>query len=478
MGEWTSAGLSAILHGVTAAARPSVLVIGLDCLAPDLVFDRYREQLPTFAALMDQGTWGPLRSADPPITIPAWTCMMTGVPASRLGLYGFRHRRLGSYADKYLANANHVRAPRVWDVLSRAGRSVGVLGVPQTWPPAPVNGFLVSDAPAGGSRAFTFPAELENEIERTVGRYQFDVEGFRMADPDRVLAAIAAITRQRFELFRALGTSRGGDFLMMVDMGPDRLHHLFYRHCDPAHPRHRPAHRHSGVVLDYYRLLDAELALTLRLAPADCHVLVVSDHGAQPMLGGFCLNDWLVARGYLRLKCPVPAVRDFHESLVDWSRTRAWAWGGHCGRIFLNLRGREPEGTVAPDQAPTLLQEIAHELEAELDASGRPMGNRVLRMGGSELPDPAGDHPDLIVYLGEMRWRALGSIGHADLFQLENDTGADDASHHPMGVFIHCGPGRPQGHRADLRILDVAPTILSWFNQQPVDGCDGRVLDL
>ena len=99
-------------------------------------------------------------------------------------------------------------------------------------------------------------------------------------------------------------------------------------------------------------------------------------------------------------------------------------------------------------------------------------------MGGSELPDPAGDHPDLIVYLGEMRWRALGSIGHADLFQLENDTGADDASHHPMGVFIHCGPGRPQGHRADLRILDVAPTILSWFNQQPVDGCDGRVLDL
>jgi predicted AlkP superfamily phosphohydrolase/phosphomutase len=106
------------------------------------------------------------------------------------------------------------------------------------------------------------------------------------------------------------------------------------------------------------------------------------------------------------------------------------------------------------------------------------MGNRVLRMGGPELPDPTGDHPELLVYLGEMRWRALGSIGHAGFFQQDNDTGADDASHHPMGVFIHRGPGRPQGYRADLRILDIAPTILSWFNLSPVDGCDGRVLDL
>jgi len=311
-----------------------------------------------------------------------------------------------------------------------------------------------------------------------VGRYRFDVEGFRMADPDRVLDAIRAITCQRFELFRALSASRGGDFLMMADMGPDRIHHLFYRHCDPAHPRHRPGHRHTDVVLDFYRLLDAELARTLQGVPAECHVLVVSDHGAQPMLGGFCLNDWLIARGWLRLKQPVPAVRDFHEGLVDWPNTRAWAWGGHCGRIFLNLRGREPDGTVAPEQASAVLDEIAQALEAQQDPSGRLMGNRVLRLGGPELPDPAGDPPDLLVYLGDMRWRALGSIGHTDIFQQENDTGADDASHHPMGVFIHRGPGRPQGHRAGLRLLDVSPTILSWFGLASVDGCEGRVLDL
>jgi predicted AlkP superfamily phosphohydrolase/phosphomutase len=463
---------------VLAATSPSVLVIGLDCLSPELVFDRYREQLPTFAALMRDGTWGPLASSDPPITIPAWACMMTGVPASRLGLYGFRHRRLGSYSEKYSANATHVRVPRVWDTLSIAGRSVGVLGVPQTWPPVPVNGYLVSDAPPTGHAGFTFPAELEAEIEQDGGRYQFDVEGFRMADPDRVLDAIQTITRQRFELFRRLLTTRGGEFQMMVDMGTDRMHHIFFRHCDSTHPRHRPGHRHNGVMLAYYRLLDVELARTLQLVPANCQVLVVSDHGAQPMLGGFCLNDWLIASGWLTLKQPATSVRDFHEGLVDWSHTRAWAWGGHCGRIFLNLRGREPEGIVPPSDAPVLLDKIARRLESLPDSAGRPMGNRVLRIGGPELPHPIGDHPDALVYLGDMRWRALGSIGHRDWFQAENDTGADDASHHQMGVFIHRGPAGGQGQRMGLRLYDVAPTILSWFGLAPVDDCVGRVLEL
>jgi predicted AlkP superfamily phosphohydrolase/phosphomutase len=207
-------------------------------------------------------------------------------------------------------------------------------------------------------------------------------------------------------------------------------------------------------------------------------VLVVSDHGAQSSLGGFCLNDWLIAGGWLRLRQPLAGVRDFHEDLVDWPRTRAWAWGGHCGRIFLNLRGREPCGTVAPEDAPVVLDEIVQALQAELDPSGLPMRNRVLRMGGPELPDPIGDYPDLLAYLGDMRWRALGSVGHSGLFQPDNDTGADDAGHHRLGVLIHRGPGPGHGQRSDLRLYDVAPTILSWLGLPSVEGCVGRALEL
>ena len=77
-----------------------------------------------------------------------------------------------------------------------------------------------------------------------------------------------------------------------------------------------------------------------------------------------------------------------------------------------------------------------------------------------------------------MRWRALGTIGHRDWFQEENDTGADDASHHKMGVFIHRGGAGGQGQRTGMRLYDVAPTILSWFGLPPGDGCAGRVLEL
>ena len=117
------------------AGHPRLLVFALDCLSPTLLFDRYLHRLPTFARLVREGTWGPLRSVDPPITVPAWACMMTGCLPSRLGIYGFRHRRLGTYDSHYLADGSHVDRPRVWDVLSSAGFQVGVMGIPQTFPP-------------------------------------------------------------------------------------------------------------------------------------------------------------------------------------------------------------------------------------------------------------------------------------------------------------------------------------------------------
>ena len=67
-----------------------VAVIGLDCADPRLVFDRWRDELPNLGRLIEAGTWGPLRSVDPPITVPAWSCMMSGRDPGELGIYGFR----------------------------------------------------------------------------------------------------------------------------------------------------------------------------------------------------------------------------------------------------------------------------------------------------------------------------------------------------------------------------------------------------
>ena len=112
-----------------------VLVIGLDCAPPELVFEQWRDELPNFKRVMDNGVWGSLENCIPAITVPAWSSMMSSKDPGTLGFYGFRNRGNYSYEKNTLANSNSVKTDRVWDVLSRAGKKVITVGVPQTYPP-------------------------------------------------------------------------------------------------------------------------------------------------------------------------------------------------------------------------------------------------------------------------------------------------------------------------------------------------------
>src|SRR5437867_13344726 len=73
-------------------ARPRVMLVGLDCAAPELVFDRWLDDLPNLKSLYRNGVHGLLRSCDPPITVPAWSVMMSSKSPGRLGVYGVRNR--------------------------------------------------------------------------------------------------------------------------------------------------------------------------------------------------------------------------------------------------------------------------------------------------------------------------------------------------------------------------------------------------
>src|ERR671916_1399483 len=100
---------------------------------------------------------------------------------------------------------------------------------------------------------------------------------------------------------------------------------------------------------------------------------------ATPMIGGICLNEWLIEQGYLVLhEYPSEAV-PLERCQVDWSRTRAWGAGGYYGRLFLNVQGREPQGTIPSGEYERVRDELAHKLEALPDHAGRPMGTRVFK---------------------------------------------------------------------------------------------------
>src|SRR6185369_5471183 len=104
------------------------------------------------------------------------------------------------------------------------------------------------------------------------------------------------------------------------------------------------------TIRHYYRYLDENLARVLDHAGTDTTVLIASDHGAKAMHGGICINEVLRRAGWLKLKQVPEDPASLTPDLVDWSETRAWAEGGYYGRVFLNIKGQEPKGTISMDQ--------------------------------------------------------------------------------------------------------------------------------
>jgi predicted AlkP superfamily phosphohydrolase/phosphomutase len=458
-------------------SAPRLAVVGLDCATPQLVFDRFVDDMPNLSALLARSAWGPMESIAPPITVPAWSCMMSGRTPGELGIYGFRNRADHSYDRLSIASSADVRVPRLWDLVGMSGRQSLLIGVPGTYPPPPVRGWVLGDFLAPSTdHDWTHPTGLAAEVHDLVGDYVLDVADFRSHEKERVAQEVFDMTEQRFRVARHLATSRPWDLFAMVDMGPDRLHHGFWADCDPAHPRHDPTGPRRHLFRDYYRALDRHLGELLETFDDDTAVLLVSDHGAQPMVGGFCINEWLVEQGWLVLRSEVVERTPIAEADVDWSRTTAWADGGYYARVFLNVAGREPEGLVAPADYESVRDELRAALAAVPDHEGRPMGNHAFRP--EELyPEVNGVAPDLIVYLGALRWRSVGTLGlGTGLYTFENDTGPDDANHAPTGVFALSGPGVVPGPVDGLSIYDVAPTAQALLGLRAPRGQTGRVL--
>ena len=98
-----------------------VMIVGLDCAEPSLLLERWRDELPVLSGLMEKGAYGRLTSVIPPITVPAWSCMMASRTPGDLGVYGFRNRSDHSYDALFIANATAIREQRLWDDVTRAG---------------------------------------------------------------------------------------------------------------------------------------------------------------------------------------------------------------------------------------------------------------------------------------------------------------------------------------------------------------------
>jgi predicted AlkP superfamily phosphohydrolase/phosphomutase len=456
--------------------KMKICVLGLDCAAPEVVFSDTR--LTNIRRLMSRGFHGRLCSVVPPITVPAWMCMSCSQDPGSLGVYGFRNRSDRSYHKLEFANSASFKAPAIWDFLGQHGKKSIVMGVPPNYPPRRVNGISIGDflTPDTVKNEFTFPPSIKAKITELVGEYPADVKNFRTDDKVWLKEQIFDMNRKQWKVVRWLLTEQQWDYFQFVDIGLDRMHHGFWNCFDRRHVRFQPGNSYEQAVPEYYSLLDDQIGSVLELLDPDTIVLVVSDHGAQRLDGGFAINEWLIREGLLVLneypKQPTP----FEKLNVNWNRTQVWSEGGYYARVFFNMQGREPQGVVPAAEYEFFLNEMKARLEALLDGRGRHLSTQVFK------PKEIYRHvrnvaPDLIVHLGGLYWRSIGTVGHSQIHLQENDTGPDGCNHAQYGVFILAAPNCPlHGEYEGANLLDIAPTLLDLAGYEIPEIMQGRSL--
>lgn len=474
-----------------------LIVIGLDCLEPSLV-EKWLDDLPTIAMLRKNGLWGNIRSSHPPITVPAWASMLSGRDPGELGIYGFRNRASYTYNDLTIATSKAVNEPRVWELLAQAGKRCIIVGVPQTWPIKPIENVLqISCFLTPPGAIYADPPQLQYEIEdilmqkgyvatqqrrKTLSQgtasdkdhtviYETDVFDFRTTDKAKLLADIYQMTEKRWIALNYLIREKLWDFFMVVEMGTDRIHHAFWEYMDPRHI-HYPGRNNpfECAIHDYYVYLDGQIAQLLDGVPKNTTVLLISDHGARRMEGGFAINEWLRHKGLLILKEEPKQPIPIEQAAVDWKRTQVWGSGGYYARIFLNVMEREPEGVLPVSEYEQFRDWLITELEAISGPDGQNLGNVVVKPENvyRQVNNYA---PDLILYPGNLSWRSVGIVGTGEPFTYENDTGPDGANHDWDGVFILYEATKPSGGKqlTGLQLEHVAPLILDLMNVHKPD---------
>lgn len=241
-----------VIASFTGKGKRKVMVIGLDCAPPEHIFDEYMDEIPNLNKLRENGLYGPLESITPPITVPAWMCMMTSKDPGTLGIYGFRNRKDHTYEGLEFATSLKIKEPTVWDILSEAGKDSIVVSVPPSYPPKQLKGVQIGCflTPTNDAE-YTYPKELKQELLDNVGEFIFDIRNFRTDDTQYILDEAYKMTEAKFRNAEYLLANKPWDFFVMVEMGPDRLNHGIWSFIDPNHPRFEPDNPYKDSLREY-----------------------------------------------------------------------------------------------------------------------------------------------------------------------------------------------------------------------------------
>jgi len=505
-------------------SKTKVLIVGLDGVPLSLIEGWAREgKLPTFRRLMEEGTTGDLKSTVPPTSGPSWSTFMSGKNPGKTGIYDFLYRREGTYIFPPV-NASRRDGVALWKLLSNLGKRVGVVNVPMSYPVEEVNGYMISGwMTPYSAQDFSYPAELWRELRDEIGYYTiYPTETFSESRRESFFQASDRLLDMRCETVSYLMEKYPTDMFMVVMFDTDRILHQLWHYLDPDHPWRESDNGtdKSAPVVRYFQRVDEKLAEIVDRADEDTVIVVLSDHGMGPAHNFIVLNNWLLDVGLLQLKRdPFRLIkrwlfdvgftlRNVHRVAdamglakhaeykglysmdhlmklvflsfldVDWSRSKAYSFGRHLGSIYLNVRGREPEGVVEPGQEYEEAREEIIQLAQEFvhPETGEPLIGEILKKEDVYEGPYLDRAPDLILRPRDDRniFFGLADFGsNATVDTVYRYSGM----HRDYGMLIISGKGVQKGARiVGAEIQDMAPTVLYAMESPIPQDMDGKVL--
>ncbi|MBI5788742.1 MAG: alkaline phosphatase family protein [Candidatus Schekmanbacteria bacterium] len=488
--------------------RPNKLVIiGIDGATFNCIDPLVREgKLPNLKKFYEEGTVGELLSTYPPISPAAWASFATGKNPAKHGIFDFVTRDKASY-ENVLVNGSFIKEPRFWELMGDGGLKVGLFNVPMTYPPTPVNGFMLTDENLTPSNkvCFTYPEALSEEINNRFDGYQVRPKVvYNGSNQVEFIQDFYSCFDKREKILAYLLDSFDCDCHVIVIVEADNAQHRFFHLPDELER--------------VYTRIDAIIGDVLERFGPECTYFIISDHGSGPVRKGFYANRWLEKQGFLRFDQSLSFYTkyflsrlNFHHNArkfmarvhlswlqsivkettkrkitnafmsfsdIDWLQTKAYS-NGMFGSIYVNLVGREPNGIVKPgEEYEQIINDLIRAFSSLRDPDyGTPLVTRILRRDELGATDLTGNCPDLIVETKDYDILFTLKFGFEEKGVFGPLDNTNTGSHKMQGVLMAKGKNILRGQKIEnARIIDLAPTFLYLMGAPVLADMDGVIL--
>jgi hypothetical protein len=311
--------------GAPEPVGPKVLFVGLDGASWKVIGPLLEKgELPAFHRLVEEGAYRPdFETLQVTLSPVIWTTVATGRAPEDHGVTSFTSQLPNGQVIPVTSSVRKARA--IWELASRRGVSVGVIGWWASWPAEEVDGYVVSDhASPAFSELLTadrvywtadretlsrlqrdfLPVDLAPVLARHwISREDFPYEdvhrrgGFTEAQMEQLRAApwnernvyswLKTFYRVDQPLLRValdLARERPTDLQMLYLRASDPVQHYGWDLYEPEKFARKPPHleRDRGLIEGTYRIVDTFLSEILEARRDDSWLIVASDHGAEP----------------------------------------------------------------------------------------------------------------------------------------------------------------------------------------------------